>query len=138
MDIFERVRELNLPLGQYAVFGSGPLEAHGLRDAIDIDLLVSPALYEVLKSKGWKEEMVIDRNQSKLTDGEVEAMMFWNYPGYKPDEILLISEAEIINGLPFVRLKEVLAWKRVCGRVKDMADIKLIETYLRNKNSPEK
>ena len=137
MDIFYRVRELNLPLGQYAVFGSGPLEAHGLRSAKDIDLLVSPALYEILKSNGWKEEMVKDRNQPKLINGDGEAMKFWNFSGYEPDESCLISEAEIINGLPFVCLEEVLAWKKACGRAKDIVDIKLIETYLQNKNSPE-
>ncbi len=45
MNIVKEVKSLGLPEGEYAVFGSGPLAVHKIRDTRDIDLLVSPKLY---------------------------------------------------------------------------------------------
>ena len=42
----------------------------------------------------------------------------------------LIRGAEIIDGLPFVRIEEVLKWKRLNGREKDLKDAELIGRYL--------
>lgn len=53
MDIFEEVKNLNLPLGQYLVAGSGPIAAHGIRDYKDIDILVTENLYNKLMKSGW-------------------------------------------------------------------------------------
>jgi len=44
----------------------------------------------------------------------------------------LIDKAEIIDGLPFARLKDVLAFKRSLGRAKDLAHVRLIEEHLRD------
>jgi len=38
--------------------------------------------------------------------------------------------AVIIVGLPFLTLKELLAYKKAFGREKDLKDIKLINNYL--------
>jgi len=46
----------------------------------------------------------------------------------------LIAEAEIIDDLPFVKLEDVLKWKKLCNRgEKDKRDIELIENYLSQK-----
>jgi hypothetical protein len=42
----------------------------------------------------------------------------------------LIDTADVIDGLRFVTLALVLAWKRESLRPKDLADIKVIEAYL--------
>lgn len=56
MDIFRKVKDLNLPYGQYVIFGSGPLEAHGIRKTRDVDLLITTKLYKELKTRGWQEK----------------------------------------------------------------------------------
>jgi len=43
----------------------------------------------------------------------------------------LIDGAEIIDGLPFVKLERVLAWKKLNTREKDLKDIEVIEKFLR-------
>jgi hypothetical protein len=53
MEIIKEVKSLNLPIGQYVVFGSGPLQIHGIRESNDVDLLVLPGLFEKLKGEGW-------------------------------------------------------------------------------------
>ncbi|MDP2856193.1 MAG: hypothetical protein Q8N90_03725 [bacterium] len=55
------------------------------------------------------------------------------WKGWKPgqwDIKQLIREAEIIDGLPFVKLKYVLKWKKLSGREKDLKDIETIERFL--------
>lgn len=37
-NIFEKVKELNLPSGKYVVVGSGILDAMGIRPASDVDI----------------------------------------------------------------------------------------------------
>ena len=56
IDIIKKVASLNLPIGTYVVFGSGPMAAKGLREVRDIDLLVTKGLYAELKSSGWTEK----------------------------------------------------------------------------------
>jgi hypothetical protein len=48
----------------------------------------------------------------------------------------LIDGAERIDGLPFARLEDVLAWKRSYGRHKDLEHVRLIERYLRDEKTP--
>jgi len=45
MNIFERVKKLNLPLGEYVVIGGGILEALGIRNTNDVDIIVVPKLF---------------------------------------------------------------------------------------------
>ena len=54
MNILQKVKELNLPEGSYVVEGSGVLDVLGIREANDIDLVVSPEVYEKLKEAKHK------------------------------------------------------------------------------------
>jgi len=42
----------------------------------------------------------------------------------------LIDDAEIIDGLPFVKLEYVVKYKKQDGREKDLKDIETIEKFL--------
>lgn len=133
MEIFRRVEALQLPLGEYVVFGSGPLEAHGIRSTGDVALFVTTVFYRELEATGWEERSRDHIPGGCLTkDGIYEAYDTWRYGDYNPAPEEIIREADIIMGLPFAPLREVLAWKRAFGRPKDEADIALIEEYLRN------
>lgn len=133
MDIFSRVKKFNLPMGEYAVFGSSLLDVWSIRKAQDLDIIATPELFESLRKSGeWQEKqangfpMLIkdDANvttvQDKPTDGD-----------YCPDRRQLIKDAVIIRGVPFVRIEEVLACKKDYNREKDRRDIQTIEEYLR-------
>lgn len=53
--LFQRVKELNLPIGEYAIFGSGPMGIRDLREMHDMDLIVSDKIFnEYLDKQGWK------------------------------------------------------------------------------------
>ena len=38
-DLFQKVKELNLPKGKYALFGSAPMGLRGIRECHDIDII---------------------------------------------------------------------------------------------------
>lgn len=66
-----------------------------------------------------------------LYKDELELWKDWK-PG-KWDIKELISEAEIIDSLPFVRLENLVKWKKLKSREKDLKDVKIIEDYLNKK-----
>ncbi len=131
-ELFQRVKELGLPIDKYALFGSAPLGVRGFRDCHDIDIIVTEDLWNEYKSKNW-EVRTMPHGSQGLLNGEVELWKDWK-PGQWDIE-QLIREAEIIDGLPFVKLERVLEWKRLSGRDKDLKDIEIIEKFLRTNES---
>lgn len=124
------VKSLNLPQGCYALFGSAPIVVRGLREAShDIDIIVSEELWNHYKNKpGWA---VRDIPCDQYLEWEGHDIEFWRSWGPGEWDISkMIKEAEIINGLPFVRLETVLKWKQLNGRPKDLMDVILIKDYL--------
>jgi hypothetical protein len=124
-EIISKVKSLGFLAGSYIVFGSAPLAIAGLREANDIDLLVSNELFENLKSRGWKE---LDKggNDKPLVHDVFEAHNSWNFSSYSPTLEQLLKSSDVIDGIPFASIEEVRKWKLSSGRPKDLADIKLI------------
>ena len=126
---FEAVRALELPKGKYAVFGSGPLAARGLKKAGDIDLIVTPDLFAELLARKEFTQKPAESGSPSLVVGDVEIFCDWNC-GMTEQVSEMIATAEEIEGLPFVQLKFVAEWKRKYGREKDLRDLALIEKFL--------
>ncbi len=128
----EILKSLNLPKGEYAIFGSGPLAVRKIRDSSDLDVILTEALFEKLKKKkefiystekdGYKVERLLLDN--------IEFFKSWAPGNWDTNE--LVKNAEEIDGLCFVKLSEVIKWKKLLGREKDKKDLKLIDEYLKN------
>jgi len=129
-DLFQRVREMNLPIGKYALFGSAPLGIRGLKDCHDIDIVITEDLWNEHKSKHW-EIKVMPHGSQYLRNDEIELWKDWKPGRWNIEK--LIEESEIIEGLPFVKLERVLEWKKLSSREKDLKDIEIIEEFLRFK-----
>lgn len=121
------VRSLGLPQGDFALHGSAPMLAHGILDEInDVDIVARGAAWEYAKrlaplQQGRKDDVVRPRPEVEIFDG---------WLGDDTDQ--LIDGAELIEGVPFVTLEEVLRFKRRLGRPKDEKHLRLIEQYLAN------
>ncbi|MDZ7611671.1 MAG: hypothetical protein U5L10_02815 [Candidatus Moranbacteria bacterium] len=115
-----------MPEDQYAVYGSGPMAVRGIREASDLDLMVKDEFYEELKNK-YKEEA---KGKIKLEQGKIEIFPAWNSLVDNPEEV--ISRAELIKGFKFIKLGDLIDWKRKMGRDKDFKDIRLIENFLQS------
>lgn len=127
-EIVTKVISLHFPEGSYVVFGSCPLAVAGLREANDIDMLVTPELFNQLAKNGWKE-FVKAPNDKPLIKGDFEVHVAWDFSTYQPTLKQLLASAQIIDGVPFAALEEVRKWKLSSGRAKDLEDIQLIEDY---------
>ena len=122
--IRELLPSFNLPLGSYVIAGSGPMAVRGIRDAVDIDILVNESLWNSLVQR-YK---VIGANKNEIVIGRVEIWKDWMNLTAKIDE--MIENCEMIEGFPFMKLSYVIDWKLYLGRPKDIADIALLKDYL--------
>jgi hypothetical protein len=129
--LITELTQLNLPLGEYAIACSGPLAVRGLREAHDLDVVVTPRLWRKLKRQ-YKE--YLSPSGDKLNIGNVEILGKHLKAG---DQIYasaeeLISQSEIILQYPFVKLTVIEQYKKTLARQKDLHDLKLIKQYLSN------
>jgi len=128
-NIVKEVKDLNLPFGEYTVMGSGVLSVHGIREHNDIDLLITPKLYEILTKDGWVEETVHE-NFHVVRKGIVEASIEMAKVGdYNPDIYELIKDSDIFDDIPFVKLEIIRKFKKERGKEKDLKDLVLIENF---------
>ncbi len=126
----EELRVMNLPLMEYAIFGSGPMALRGIRENNDLDILVTDKLWnEIIKQHH-------EIKDDKIVIGNVEVCRSW--PPYRNDVSDLISSSEkIMHGDPglekyfsYVKLEYVLEWKETSTKKKDKEDVLLIRAYL--------
>ena len=140
MDIFKKLQELNFPLGEYVVPG-GAMAAHGIRDAHDLDVLVTPRLYNKLVDEGWTKclcAQCIKTNRIMLKKDNVDILPDYTYGKYIGDVDWLIKNADMIRGYPFMNLIEFMKFKRELARPKDFVDIELMEAYVKKTDYVQK
>lgn len=128
-EIVAAVKELSLPDDSFVVFGSCPMALAGLREAGDIDLLVSEAVYADLQNRGWKVLVKGDKDRP-VTHGPFEAHSSWAFSSHNPSLAQLLETATVVSGVPFASLAHVKKWKQSSGRPKDLVDIQMIDAYL--------
>lgn len=126
LSALKELRALNLPRDDFAVFGSGPLIVRGVIPATnDIDVICRGVAWERVAAIGEKTYLpkyrieIVSMDQGRLTFGTS-----WAIGDFDVDE--LIDTAEVIDGLPFVRLEHVVAYKRIANREKDREHLKLL------------
>ena len=134
MNLISDIKDLNLPLGKYMVFGSLVLEIHGIRNAKDIDLLINEELYKQLRKSGWKRKWNFKRvlTSKAVKKGNVEGFTNMKWRNYRYETQYLIDNAELIDGIPFMKLTDYLEYKKHLPRKKDKDDVILIENFLKN------
>ncbi len=135
--VINKVRSLNLPKDKYTVYGGGILDAYGLRESKDIDLVVTPDLFLELEIAGWERDKSKHYNALKFEN--IEVTYDWNLQDYdfrRSAKYLLKNSIEI-DGINFVKPNEVLKYKKALMRPKDIRDIELLEAYIKNSKTPK-
>lgn len=134
MNIVEEMKKLQFPQGQYVIVGSGPLGIRGIKETNDIDIVVSPELFERCKQDWWEQlpRTYPDKiGQIYLRHGYVELFLDVNCGDFNPTLKELLQRADIIEGITFVSLKDVIKFKQSYNKPKHWEDIKIIEKYLK-------
>jgi len=126
--LIEKLLALGLPAADFAVFGSGPMMAHGLKEAHDLDIIARGAAWSAVQGLGPRTKGAYGGHKIELADGAIEVFDSWGPGAWDADE--LIDTAEVIAGIRFVTLENVLKWKTMMKRPKDAGHIRLIEAYL--------
>jgi hypothetical protein len=128
-DLFDLLRSLDLPTGDYAVFGSGPLIVRGVIEPTnDLDVVSRGAAWAAAVKLG----QLVDLPEHGVTvatlfDGAITVGTEWAIGDFDVDE--LIDTAETIDGIPFVRLEHVVAYKQIARRDKDVEHLELLAEY---------
>jgi hypothetical protein len=125
--LFDSLRSLELPDGEYAVFGSGPLIVRGIIDATnDLDVVSRGAAWEKACDLGEMVTLVeYDVDIVTFLDGAITIGTSWAFGDVDIDD--LIDTANTIDGLPFVRLEHVVRYKTIAGRPKDLEHLRLLD-----------
>ena len=122
LQMLKAVDALHLPLGGYAITGSGPLVIRNVRVAHDVDVLVKRTLWHDL----CKKFTPYDEHHIKIGDIEI----WGDFINLTPRLDEVIDSAEMIEGYPFVSLQDTLLWKAFLNRSKDQVDIIAIKGLL--------
>lgn len=121
-DLLAKFEKLDIPTNEYAIFGSGPMGVRGLREISDLDVVVKNDFYNILLKK-YKET-----KPDCITIDRIEIYPAWNSKIDNPE--IVIDRAETIENFKFIRLEDLMTWKKGMNRQKDLEDIEIIEKYL--------
>jgi len=125
--LLEELDRLNLPKGHYAITSSGVLAIRGIRKANDLDILVTPKLWNDLSQK--YPNKINPPKDIKIGNLHI----FWEGSFDEQSPIATVAEqintAATIKGYRFVSLKLAKKFKEVSEREKDKKDLELIKKY---------
>lgn len=126
--LFQKFLSLELPVENYAIIGSAPMYAHGLKKELhDIDVLARGKAWELAKKYHQNSQSYYGDNEVSVYLGDIEIFDRWEPGDWDTDKI--IDGADIIEGLPFAKLIYVAQYKKMMSRDKDKRDLKALEDY---------
>jgi hypothetical protein len=116
---------LDLPFGDWALFGSGPLLVRGwIEDVSDLDVVSRGAAWQRARELG-RRSYLPDGNEITTIGDAVTVGTTWAYGEVDVDR--LIDTAEMIDDVPCVTIDHVVAYKRIADRPKDRIHLAVIE-----------
>ena len=129
VSLFDQLKGLNLPVGDFAIFGSGPLVVRGIIPASnDLDILCRRLAWKTVQEIGELEYLSdYDVTIVTMCDGRLTFGPEWGIGNFDINE--LIDSAEVIDGLPFVRLEHLACYKGIIKRPKDLEHLQALEAY---------
>ncbi len=94
-----------------------------------LNLIFFISFYKFEKS-GWEKKVFDDDPTYYLTNGLYEVGLDWNSKDGRPNLLDLKKDQFFIDGVPFVSLERLIAWKKWKNKPKHLHDVELIEAYL--------
>lgn len=124
--LIRRLVAYDLERSDFVIFGSAPMLAHGLRQDIrDLDIVARGAAWRRASELGVPAVGTISDDPAvHLDGGRIQVFRDWISQAWNTDD--LIDQAEVIQGLRFARLADVLAYKQMLMRPKDVDDIRAL------------
>lgn len=128
--LVQKLRGMDVNPNDFVIFGSAPLLAHGLRTTVsDLDVVARADVLRRVSSTGTPARGTYSGDRVwQFNGGTLQFSERWITSRWDTDA--LIDNAEIIDGLRFVPLADVLRYKEELQRPKDEADIAALRTHL--------
>lgn len=128
--LVRRLIALNLDRKDFVIFGSGPLLAHRIRANIrDLDVVTRGDAWRRVSQLGVPATGAVSgAPMVHFWGGRIQFSQEWIFKIWDTDN--LIDRADIIEGLRFAPLADVLVYKRMLMRPKDKADIHVLTDLL--------
>lgn len=135
MNIKMALDDIGLNSSNSVVIGSGVLNALNLRQSADIDVVVTQAEYERLANTGQFSKSHSHAREI-LTDNLFEIGTSWGVLGKDQAFDDLQGKSTVIDDVRYITIEFLLAVKKSWlnddnVRQKDIDDVELIETYLK-------
>lgn len=134
LDHLAAIRFLELPKGSYVVIGGSGLAVRGIRESNDIDMVVTRELFEELQNRGWPIDEPFKQKWNRVRLKREPFEIFTDIYLERSNQFIpadqLIKSAELIEGIPFLTIRDILFYKTDNPRPKDITDIALIADYL--------
>jgi hypothetical protein len=128
--VLAELHALKLTFGQYVVVGGAALAIRDIRDTEDIDLVVTPQLFDELAARGWQPK-VRPSGKPGLKFARAEAYLDVNCQAFERSTSWLLEHAERVHDTPLVDLPTLARFKAGYGRDKDVRDLRLISEHMR-------
>lgn len=126
--IFKELLNLELPSGDFVIFGSGPMYIKGIRDDVaDIDIVARESAWTKALEYGNPLNSTYGGRVISLFGGDIEIFDRWA-PG-EWDTNDLIDNSIMHEGVRFVTLEKVIKYKKMMAREKDLIHLKMIDDY---------
>jgi len=124
------VKSLDLAPCTFIVVGSGILAALELRDVGDVDVIVTPEIFQRFEDDPSWQRKYFDDGTYYLICGVFEVGLSWDSHDGSPNLADLKSNEHVVDEIPFVAPARLLTWKEKMSRPKDQADIQTLRDYL--------
>lgn len=132
-----QLKKIGLPIDEFVIVSSGALAIRGIREAKDLDVIVTNSLWNKLTAT-YQTEVENGVERIKFDNSNIEILnpaqsIFGNSGVVSVEEIF--EKADIFGGIKFINLNHLKKIKLKLGREKDLKDIELIDEYLKNNSS---
>ena len=119
-ELLNLLESLKLDPNEYWLIAGAAMVFYGFRkETGDLDLGCTSKLADELEAKDHPVEIMPDGTRKIHPVSDVEIFENWLY-----------DQVEIIDSIPVISVKGLIAMKKSIGREKDLKDIQLIERYL--------
>lgn len=134
-NFIKAVKELKLRSEDYVVIGSGIMVALEIREADDVDIVVSQSVFErISANKDWSRK-ILDDGSTVLIKDYYEISLDRETQNAHPSLKELKNDQALVDGVPFISLNRVMELKSKRGLKKDIKDISLIKDYAKGINN---
>jgi hypothetical protein len=132
--VLAELQALKLTSGQYLVVGGAAPAIRDMRDTEQMDLVVTPQLFDELAARGWQPK-ARPSGKPGLKFARAEAYLDINCEAFGQSTAWLLARAERVHDTLPVDLPTLAHFKAGYGRDKEVRDLRLITAYMRFTNA---